>query len=334
MRWIIRSLKIKISIIGTLIFIYGISEGLSLNPKAQIVADITFSISPGEEKEFYYKFAEGDTIIFNAWVGSGNDISEVSIKKYPSSVIFSSMATRTVENKSIFVEKNAVYVFSFKNTSLFNQKVYKFTIHRIPTKEEFQNFNTSVEWETIYDTTYVTRIESVLIKVDTIVEEVVNTQTKIGAQSTSTIKVILPEGTLHWAYWIGVGQEAIEGLKRMGQELSQVGAIVGDPVTAFALGMVPSLFTLHQGLDISYSFEQYKGGEWVSFKRGSRVVTDYAKMEYPKSGVFYIRLDNSYSVFTSKLVAVKVVAVRLIPQYDIRQVKEPNITIRKVPRLD
>ncbi|MEO0197331.1 MAG: emp24/gp25L/p24 family protein [candidate division WOR-3 bacterium] len=327
--------------IGALIFIYGISEGLSLNPKAQIVADITFSISPGEEKEFYYKFAQGDTIIFNAWVKSGNDISEVSIKKYPSSVIFSSMATRTVENKSIFVEKNAVYVFSFKNTSLYNKKVYKFTIHRIPTKEEFQDFNTSVEWETIYDTTYVTKIESVLIKVDTIVEEVVNTQTKVKAQSTSTIQVNLPERTSHWAYWIGVGQEAIEGLERMSEEVSKLlagkailGAASISPVAAFALGMVPSLFTLHQGLDISYSFEQYKGGEWVSFKRGSRVVTDYAKMEYPKSGVFYIRLDNSYSVFTSKLVAVKVVAVRLIPQYDIRQVKEPNITIRKVPRLD
>ncbi|MFZ8826356.1 MAG: hypothetical protein ACO2OT_05915 [Candidatus Caldipriscus sp.] len=37
------------------------------------VAEVQFSIEPGEEKSFYYKFAEGDTIIFNAYVIRGND---------------------------------------------------------------------------------------------------------------------------------------------------------------------------------------------------------------------------------------------------------------------
>jgi len=35
---------------------------VNLNPSAKLVAEISFPISPGEEKTFFYKFADGDTI--------------------------------------------------------------------------------------------------------------------------------------------------------------------------------------------------------------------------------------------------------------------------------
>ncbi|MEO0087722.1 MAG: hypothetical protein ABIK90_06585 [candidate division WOR-3 bacterium] len=54
-----------------------------LNPKAKLVAEILFPISPGEKKSFYYQFAKGDTILFNAWTVKGNNISEISIIKWP-----------------------------------------------------------------------------------------------------------------------------------------------------------------------------------------------------------------------------------------------------------
>jgi hypothetical protein len=79
------------------------------NPKAKIVADLSFQISSRKEKIFYYKFAEGDTIIFNAWTIKGKDISEVSITKWPTTTVFNSWAIPVVENKKIFIEKSSVY---------------------------------------------------------------------------------------------------------------------------------------------------------------------------------------------------------------------------------
>ena len=86
-----------------------------------------------------------------------------------------------VENKTIYVEKTGIFTFYFKNSSFLKSKVYKFSLYRIPTKEEFVDFDVSVKWDTLYDTTYYSVIESTLVKVDTIVEEVANTQLKIPA---------------------------------------------------------------------------------------------------------------------------------------------------------
>ena len=303
-----------------------------INPKAKIVADLSFSISPGEKKDFYYKFPEGDTIIFNAWVIEGNDISEISISKWPANVIFNAYAIPKIENKIIFVEKKGVYVFSFINSSLIYSKSYRFTLHRIPTKEKFLNFDISVEWDILYETTYVSTIESSFVREDTIPEEIVNTQTKISAGSTSSIQISLPKNTSYWVYWIGVGKEAVEGLQKMASYLPEAASVLGitDPVIAFALGFISQLFTLNKGYDINYCFLS----QTSYFKKGDRVVTDYAKMEYPLEGTFYLILDNSYSLFTPKTVTVKVVAVKIIPKYEIRKVLKPQIKIKKIPKID
>jgi len=304
-----------------------------VNPKAKMVADLSFSISPGEERNFYYKFPEGDTIIFNAWVIEGNDISEVSISKWAGKVIFNAYAIPKIENKTIFIEKKGVYEFSFTNSSLIHSKSYRFTLHRIPTKEKFLNFDTSVEWDILYETTYVSTVESSFVREDTVYEEIVNTQTKISAGSTSTLKISLPKNTSYWVYWIGVGKEAAEGLQKIASYLPEAATLLGvtDPVVAFALGFIPELFTLNKGYDINYYFTI---SQTSYFKKGDRVITDYAKMEYPLEGTFYLVLDNSYSFLTPKTVTVKVVAIKIIPKYEIQKVLKPQIKIKKIPKMD
>jgi len=316
----------------------------SLNPKAKLVADLSFPISPGEEKKFFYKFAEEDTIIFNAWVAKGNDISQVNILKWPTTPVFSSYGIKAVENKVIIAEKKGVYLFSFRNSSAIHSKIYKFTLYRIPTKEEFVDFDVSVKWDTLYDTTYVPVRESILVRVDTIPEEILNVQQKIAAGARSYIKVTLPSNTSYWVYWIGVGQEAVDGLHQMASQLPQKATILGisDPVTAFALGFLSQLFTLSKGLDITYYFiKDYENlnnflsdEEFYFFKKGERVVTDYAKMEIPTKGSFYIGLSNSYSLFTPKIVTIKVVAVKISPKYEIKETQKPKIQMKIIPKID
>jgi len=336
-------IKLKWYIILWLLY-FLVTPLASLNPKAKLVADLSFSISPGEEKKFFYKFAEGDTVIFNAGVVKGNDISEVNISKWPSTPIFSSYAIRVIENKVITVEKKGIYIFSFINSSLINSKIYKFNLYRIPTKEEFVDFDVSVKWDTLYDTTYIPVRESILIKIDTISEEIVNVQQKIAAGYRSYIQVTLPPNTAYWVYWIGVGQEAVNGLQEMASKIPHEAALLGitDPVTAFALGFLPQLFTLSKGLDISYYFiKDYEnlnnflsGKEFYLFKQGERVITDYAKMETPTKGSFYIGLSNSYSLFTPKIVTIKVVAVKILRRYEIKETQKPKIQMKIIPKIE
>lgn len=271
------------------------------------VADLTLKIPDFGTQVLYYRFAAGDTILVNAEPLRGRNISGITIKEWPTSVRFQDTKTRWVDKK-ISVPETAVYSFELANNGLL-YRTYQISIKRIPSNEELIGFNTNVVIDTFYDT---------------IPEEIVNTTKKIGSQLTggmvSRIQVSLPQGTAYWVYWIGVGQEAAEGLQGMVDLLPEVAKMLGivNPVIGYALGYLPKLYTLNQGLDINYSFEKYSYGNWTTFKFGSGIITDYAKMDKPVSGNFYIELDNSYSVMTSKEVTVKVVAVRIISKYEIR----------------
>ena len=297
------------------------------------VANLSFKIPARETQTFYYSFAAGDTIVINVEPIKGEDISGIIIREWPASVKFQDTKTRWVDKK-IAVPKTAVYCFELANTFLF-RKTYELSIKRIPSSEELVNFNTGVTWETIYDTTYVAVVESTLIRKDTIPEKIVDIQKKISAGMSSRVEVSLPEGTSYWVYWIGVGKEAAEGLQGMVDLLPEVAKMLGivDPVIGFALGYVSKLYTLNSGLDINYSLERYSYGNWVPFKYSSGVITDYAKMDKPINGSFYIKLDNSYSLITPKIVTVKVVAVKIIPQYEIKTIQRPRINKTAVPRV-
>jgi hypothetical protein len=303
------------------------------------VAEVQFSIEPGEEKSFYYKFAEGDTIIFNAYVIRGNDISEVKVIKYPNTVFYTSYAVKKVENEVIYNPQRAIYQISFKNTSMLNPKVYKFVIYRKPTKPEFNDFDVSVQMITTYDTIYVEDIESTLVKVDTTWEEIVNTTLNVGSQmgggdTKAYVKVDLPSNTSTWVYWIGVGQEAAEALKELSKSISGVLGMLdpGSALVAYGLGLITDLsLSLKSKDDINYYI--YYGNNII--KQGTRVVADYGKMTYPTEGTVYIMLDNSYSVITNKLVNVRVVAIRTLPKYEKRKVRKvKEIRERSYPKLD
>ena len=146
-----------------------------------------------------------------------------------------------------------------------------------------------------------------------------------------------------------MGQEAANGLAQMVSQIPEAAKMLGivDPVAAFALGFLPSLFKLNQGLDISYYFlydyenvKKFLAGEnFYHFKHGIRIVTDFAKMETPKIKTtkiktFYIGLSNAHSLITSKIVTVKMVAVRMLPKYEVKEVQKPKVQMRIVPKMD
>ena len=311
------------------------------------VTDMIFNIGSSSEKSIEYRFAAGDTIIINAGVVKGNDISEIAVVEWPYSTKFQAVGVENVVDKKIYVPKTNIYTFNLKNTAALKSKTYQLNIKRIPSNSDMIMFNTSAEWDTIYDTTYVAAVETVVVKMDMVPKEIVNTQVKIGSQLSgdyqSYLQVDIPEGTNYLAYWIGVGQEANEGLQSMTEALPEAAALMGivNPVAAFALNLVPKLFTLSKGQQVDYYFiADYQnltnflaGQTFYMIKKGEEVITDYAKLDTPLQRTIYLGLYNSHGRLSDRLVTVNIVAVKITPKYKYINIKKPVVNQKVMPRL-
>jgi len=330
--------------IVTLLLTIGINISLAFDKTD--ITDMVFKMSGRSEKTFEYKFSKGDTIVLKANVQKGNSISKIEVTEWPSSIRFQAYDVKEIVDKKITVNKTNVYLFKIKNEAILKSQTYSLKIQRIPSSQDNVDFNTNVSWDTTYDTAYVACIETTLIKIDTIPEEIVNTQLKLGTQlsgnTRSYVKITLPENTSSWAYWIGVGQEAADGLQKMTNALPKAaGVLFTNPLFAFAGGLIPELFSMNKGLDVSYYFiadydnlcNFMNGQTFYQFKCGQKIITDYAKMEPRGENTFYLGLDNSYSVMTSKLVNVHIVALKTIPKCEYKDVKKPKIIPRVTPHL-
>lgn len=327
-------------------FLALVFHNLALAIQPVDVTDMILKLSGREEKSYDYTFAVGDTIILNASAAEGNDISEIVVQEWPSTIRFQASDVEIVEQKKIVVPRSNIYSFKIKNKAVFETQTYYLQIQRIPSSEEYVMFNTSAEWDTIFDTTYVAVVESVLVKVDTLVDNIIKTEQKLGSQmrgiTRTYLTITLPVGTSYWAYWIGVGQEAAAGLQQMSQSLPEGAALLGiaNPVALFAIGILPQLYSLSQGQDIYYCFitdntnlQQFMAGQNFYGLRGGTVITDYAKMEQPTRGTFYLGLSNVHSNITSKVVNINIVAVKLISKYEYHETQKPVVNRQVVPRL-
>jgi len=253
------------------------------------VTDQTIRISGLKEEEIYFGFAEGDKIIFNFKEADNKELKEIEIVEYPSNSKFSDYKTKIIENKTITVTKQGVYIFRFKNSAI-SGRICKIKIQRIPGSEATKNFNSTVTWETRqettyntytkdvivgYDTTYVQKSKKELVKTelseDMILEknERVNSIDNLDYKNYETIQVTLPQNEIStyktkkivsWAYWIGVGKESSEAWAKNVKTVSNVasGALTifgGGPLAGIAVGAVTSLaMPPTTGEDVAYWF--------------------------------------------------------------------------------
>src|SRR5258705_8896211 len=82
------------------------------------VTDQTVKIGATKSEEIYFGFAGGDKIIFNFTESSGKELKEIEIMEYPDNSKFSDFKTSKIENKTLSVLKQSVYIFRFKNSAL------------------------------------------------------------------------------------------------------------------------------------------------------------------------------------------------------------------------
>lgn len=321
------------------------------------VTDQTIKIGGTKSEEIYLGFAAGDKIIFSFREINGKELKEIEIIEYPDNSKYSDFKTSKIENKTLSVSKQSVYIFRFKNSALAG-RICRIHIQRIPASDETINFNTSVSWITKQDTVWRTYTKDVVIGYDTVYvqktkKELVKTEqkeellfdkpqrvhsvTNSNGNKTSLF-FTLPQNTstpdkttkvIAWAYWVGVGKEGTtawasntEAVKKLAVKTA---AYFTSPLGALAVGVIAELMTPKQGEDVYYAVTDdqnrnffLSGYQYRVYDEG-KGVAGYRKFNDQAlcQGSYFICLSND-NTFQGIDATVKVIAIIETKEYKDR----------------
>jgi hypothetical protein len=311
------------------------------------VAENTLKIGGLGEEVFYYGFAEGDQIVFSFEEVNGKELKEIEIIEMPSSSKFMDYKTDKIEKKTITVNRTGIYKFRFVNGAI-SGRICKIKIQRIPANDATKGFNTSVYWRTLYDTTYTAVQERYLISSDTAASAIVDQVAKISSQNAlngndnkNVVDFTLPEGTISWSYYIGVGSEGKKEYDRARSQFLNSAAGLASKIPGYGSMAALALYGINyfskvNGEDnVKYAFITnwdnvlaFKAGQaYYQYKQGD-VVNDASQMKSPRSGKVYLGLYND-NVMDPIEVMVKVTAITVTEQWGTRTVQKMNVNSRQ-----
>ncbi|MEO5643132.1 MAG: hypothetical protein ABIQ40_12455 [Bacteroidia bacterium] len=304
------------------------------------VNESTLKVGALSEEVLYYGFCEGDQLLFSFEEVNGKELKEVEIIEMPSSSKFMDFKTTNIATKTIQVQHTGIYKFRFYNGAV-GGRICKFKIQRIPSSDAAKNFNTTVYWKTIFDTTYYEVPERYLAKSDTAVENVVDQVAKVHSFMNSegdktTFNFSLPANTVSWSYYVGVGQEGIQAFARATANLSKSAGpallkMPGyGPLAALALGGASFLASIQSGENVNYYLVQgsvnangFTAGTQYSYYKKANVINDFSKMDPIPGNLYFCFYNDNYSKGID--VTVKVTAITVTKTYATRQIRKMDV---------
>lgn len=336
----------------TILILFGLIQTVKAQKLDTIdVADLSLKVPAISEEFLYYGFETGDKVIFNYAEKDGDKLKELEILEYPSTPKFSEYKTNKIVNKVLNINKRVILKFRFNNGHVFSARVCKIKIQRIAAHDTTKNFNTNIIWNEISDTVHYIEQEKYIVKSDTTFETLIDQISKVssrGALNGNTNKTIvdftLPQNTISWSYYIGVGQEGKAAYKAAEAKFLQTAGkqfvkYMGlGPMGLLALNGV-SLFNAVQGADnVHYWFLSdwnsvlllQAGQPFTQYKQGN-VVNDASQMRYvPNDYKVYLGLMNDNLIEPIE-VLVKVNAVVVNSEWNTRPVNRMKISTNKLP---
>ena len=311
------------------------------------VADNTLKVNGKSEEVFYYGFSAGDELVFSFKEVHGWSLKELEISELPMSVKFMDYKVRKIQEKRIYISRTGIYKFRLVNPES-SARICKIKIQRIPAGPATQDFNSSVYWHTVQDTTYVPTQEKYSMKRDTSAQTLVERVTKIGTTNlfygklnSDLIDFTLPVGTVSWSYYIGVGTEGQKAFVKAKRGFINTAASVASHIPGYgtmaALAMYGiNAFSMIQGednvkfwfIDDEINASMFKARKkFKCFKQGD-VLNDAAQQKKPLKGKIYLGLVNDNS-FEPINVTVSVTAIVVSEQNSVRNNKLMKIVSRE-----
>jgi len=311
------------------------------------VSESTIKVDALEEQVLYYGFAGGDQLIFNFETIDGKELKEIEIIEMPTSSKFADYKATKILNKTLNISRDAIYKFRFYNSSL-GKRICKIKIQRIPVSEKTKNFNSSVYWKTIRDTTYTPTVEKFLAKSENVVKEIYSGNPQIssttafnGNKNYQIVSFDLPQNTVSWSFYIGTGNEGKEAYDTArnnftGQAAATFSELsVYGPMAALAFTGI-SYFNKVQGEDnVKYWFingidnvNLFQSGQQFYYSKMGDVVNEASQMTTPLSGKIYLALLNDNTIDPIK-VTLTVTAIQLFEHWETRTVQVMNVAERQ-----
>jgi hypothetical protein len=166
------------------------------------VVDTSFKLGVLGEQFLYFGFAKGDELIFSFQEQNGKELKEIEIVEWPATSRYKESKTSNIQ-KNLTVPNAGVYMFRFTNTVLL-PKTCNLKIQRIASAAT-QNFNSTVYWHTVYDTTYRSQQTHVPVESYKTVSLVSPTTFYLEVNTPDTkprlvVPVTLPDFTSEWYY--------------------------------------------------------------------------------------------------------------------------------------
>jgi len=311
------------------------------------IVESTFKIPAKSEKVFFYGFAKGDQIIFNFEVVKGKHLEEIEVIELPSYLKFADYKSKKIENKTLNISKESIYKFRLVNSGK-RDRICKIRVQRIPGSIETSDFNSKVNWRTVYDTTYTTTTdqEEYLISKDTVVHNLTDRVESVpvfNPYGMTSFNFTLPTSTVAWSYYLGVNQEGQQAYKEAANELSTnpfVTALAGsDPLTAILFGFAPHIAKLISGQNVQYWIVRrddvngcFDNNESILYIKKGNVINDFSHMTTELIGMHHFCLANDNFIETIDVI-VKVAAIAVTENWGTRPVKKMQITSREEPYL-
>jgi hypothetical protein len=146
------------------------------------------------------------------------------------------------------------------------------------------------------DTTYVTVVNSIL---------------KVAAQDSGAIDFEISGSPRGWAYWVGVSA-AYNYLVDILKVSKTLASFAENPLQGLLAGDITELETGGSNLDIGYSLRAWDGTKYAYMPgHGASRTTAVSRVVSNRygNGFYYVKLNNTYSLWTAKQVKVQVTAM-------------------------
>lgn len=311
----------------------------------------TKKISPISEENIFIGLHAGDILILNIEELNSKELKEIELIEYPSNSKFHDYKTPRIDNKQITINNTGIYKIRIANSAV-SGRVCRINLDRIPA-ENTQNFNTTVYWKTVTDTTFYTEKENYLINTDTTYSDFYSSTAFISSQNalngnknSQIISFDLPINTRSWSFYIGTGTEGKAEYERAQKQFVNSASkaalqIPGyGPMAALALTGASYINQVQGADNVKYwflsspedvqrfntdiTFYQYKKGD---------IVNEASQMKSPLKGRIYIALLNDNSIDPIN-VMIKATAMIVKENWGERTVEKMNTTTKEVPFLN
>jgi hypothetical protein len=170
-----------------------------------------------------------------------------------------------------------------------------------------------------------------------VLNDVITVHSLTNSRPNKVVKPFaLPNNTIAWAYYIGVGEEG-ENMYRYATKELMRGTnngpkdyqIASNLLKALILGSYSYLRLLENGEKVLYHLMEgnnpnaYLEGKSYDFIKSRKGINDYVKMDIVKNNLSFC-LTNESLIFPIN-VTIKVMALKVDAVYDLRMVRKMNV---------